>query len=113
MEKEILLKEKAKKYEYLRRDKPKKNESSSKTQHSKKGGVNCGGSLSNLCGQLVENEEMDILKDSEVRVFGNSSILATLIVSLGGLDGVPIDENQKVGEDLQSLPPLTKKIEPI
>jgi hypothetical protein len=42
---------------------------------------------------------MDILKDNEVRAFGKSSILVTLIVSLGGVDGVPINENEKVGED--------------
>jgi len=94
VEREILLKEKAKKYkEYLRRDKPKKNKSNNKTQHLKKGGVNHRGSLSNQCGQFIENEEMDILKDNEVRAFGNSSVLATLIVSLGGVDGVPINEN--------------------
>jgi hypothetical protein len=100
VEREILLKEKAKKYkEYLRRDKPKKNKSNDKTQHLKKGGVNHRASLSKPCGQFIENEEMDILKDNEVRAFGNSSVLATLIVSLGGVDGVPINENQKVGED--------------
>jgi len=36
---------------------------------------------------------MDILKDNEVHVFGNNSILATLIASLVGADGLPMDEN--------------------
>lgn len=76
------------------------NESNSKTQHSKKGGVNRRGSSSNLCGQFIENEKMDILKDNEVCAFGNSLILVELIASLGGVDGVPINENQKDGKDL-------------
>ncbi len=46
---------KAKNYkEYSRKDKPEKNDSSSKTHHLKKGGVNHKGNSSNLCDQHIE-----------------------------------------------------------
>jgi hypothetical protein len=53
---------------------------------------------------------MDILKDNEVCAFGNNSDLAASIASSTRVDGLPMDENQKDGEELQSLPPLTKKL---
>jgi hypothetical protein len=36
---------------------------------------------------------MDILNNNEVRAFGNILVLVESIASLGGVDGVPIDEN--------------------
>jgi len=86
------------------------NKSNSKTHHSKKGRVNHVGSLSNMCGQFIENEEMDFLKDNEVHAFGSSSVFVESIVSLGGADGVPTYENMKVGEDLRNLAPPTEKL---
>jgi hypothetical protein len=46
-----------------------------------------------LCSEFIENEEMDILKDNEILASGNNSVLAELITSLGGANGVPTDEN--------------------
>jgi glycerol uptake facilitator-like aquaporin len=78
----------------------------------KKGGINPTRSSSNQGGDLIEIEKMDIFKNNEVHGFGNSSILVALITSLAGANGQPMNENQKVGEELQSWPLPTKKLSP-
>ncbi len=59
--------------------------------------------MSNQGGDLIEIEKMDIFKDNEVHAFGNSSVLATSIASLAETNGLPMNENQKVGEELRNL----------